>query len=212
MEHIDSYFSDLTITKKRQFETLVELFTEQNKKVNMISRNDVENLEERHLLHSLAIAKFIDFKPMTRILDLGTGGGFPGLPLAIMFPDCRFTLVDSIGKKINIVKELIEGIGIKNTEAINARAETLGSGFDFIVSRAVAPMSEIYSLGKKLIVKDNYNDLPNGFILLKGGDLNDEKISFREQGGKGLKIIVKNIGKFFSEEFFVTKRIVYFPV
>ena len=177
----------------------------------MISRKDVENLEERHILHSLAIAKFISFKPQTRILDIGTGGGFPGLPLAILFPQCKFYLVDSIGKKINVVKELVEQLNLKNVEAINARAESLQINADFVVSRAVATISELYRWSKNLLTKDKYNDKPNGYILLKGGNLTDEKNEFKNLMRRGIKIQEVPLDTYFREEFFETKKIIYFP-
>lgn len=195
-----------------KFSLLAKLFPEFNLQVNMISRKDVENLEERHILHSLAIARFINFKPQTRILDIGTGGGFPGLPLAIMFPDCKFYLVDSIGKKINVVKELVAQLDLKNVEAINARAETLDIDVDFVVSRAVAPISDLYRWSKNRLTKDKYNDKPNGYILLKGGNLTEEKNDFKEMLRKSIKIQEIPLDTYFKEEFFDTKKIIYFPL
>lgn len=212
MKILKKYFPNISEVQNQQFVLLAEKFAEYNLQVNMISRKDVENLEERHLLHSLAIARLISFKPQTRILDIGTGGGFPGLPLAIMFPDCKFYLVDSIGKKIKIVSQLIDDLGLKNVEAINARAETLTIQVDFVVSRAVAPLSDLYKWGRKLIARDKYNDLTNGFVLLKGGNLTEEKNEFKIMMPKGVKIREIPLDTYFKEPFFETKKIIYVPI
>ncbi len=209
---LKKYFPIISDDQLKQFQLLAELFSEYNLNVNMISRKDVENLEERHILHSLAIAKFITFKSQTRILDVGTGGGFPGLPLAILFPDCKFYLVDSIGKKINVVKELVAQLGLKNVEAINARAESLTIDIDFVVSRAVAPISDLYRWSKNRLTKDKYNDKPNGFILLKGGNLTEEKNEFKEMLRKSIKIQEVPLDAYFREEYFDTKKIIYFSI
>lgn len=209
---LKKYFPTISDDQLKQFQLLAELFSEYNLNVNMISRKDVENLEERHILHSLAIAKFITFKSQTRILDVGTGGGFPGLPLAILFPDCKFYLVDSIGKKINVVKELVAQLGLKNVEAINARAESLNIDVDFVVSRAVAPISDLYRWSKNRLTKDKYNDKPNGFILLKGGNLTEEKNEFKEMLRKSIKIQEVPLDTYFREEYFDTKKIIYFSI
>ncbi len=209
---LKKYFPTISDDQLKQFQLLAELFSEYNLNVNMISRKDVENLEERHILHSLAIAKFITFKSQTRILDVGTGGGFPGLPLAILFPDCKFYLVDSIGKKINVVKELVAQLGLKNVEAINARAESLTIDIDFVVSRAVAPISDLYRWSKNRLTKDKYNDKPNGFILLKGGNLTEEKNEFKEMLRKSIKIQEVPLDAYFREEYFDTKKIIYFSI
>jgi 16S rRNA (guanine527-N7)-methyltransferase len=208
---IKKYFPSISDEQLNSLKLLAELFTEHNANVNMISRKDVENIEERHILHSLAIAKFINFKSQTRILDIGTGGGFPGLPLAIMFPQCKFILVDSIGKKINVVNELVSQLGLKNVEVINARAESLDITIDFVVSRAVASISDLYRWSNKLLTKDKYNDKPNGFILLKGGNLTDEKNEFKNMMRKAVKIQEIHLEDYFHEEFFDTKKIIYFP-
>lgn len=212
MKLLKKYFPTLSDEQISKYSLLAKLFPEFNLQVNMISRKDVENLEERHILHSLAIARFISFKPQTRILDIGTGGGFPGLPLAIMFPDCKFYLVDSIGKKINVVKELVAQLDLKNVEAINARAESLDIDVDFIVSRAVAPISDLYRWTRNRLTKDKYNDKPNGYILLKGGNLTDEKNEFKEMLRKSIKIQEVPLDTYFKEEFFDTKKIIYFTV
>lgn len=194
------------------FERFKTRFTAQNEVVNMISRKDVENLEERHMLHSLAIARFLLFKPQTKILDIGTGGGFPGIPLAIMFPSCQFVLVDSIGKKIKMVEEMIDYLELKNVTAINARAETLKEPVDFVVSRAVAPLVDLYKWSGKLVLREKYNDRPNGFILLKGGNLTAEKNELKIGMRKGVKIMEVPLSTYFREPFFETKKIIYFPV
>lgn len=212
MKLLKKYFPNLTNEQISQFSLLAKLFPEFNLQVNMISRKDVENLEERHILHSLAIAKYINFKSQTRILDIGTGGGFPGLPLAIMFPDCKFYLVDSIGKKINVVNELSSQLELKNVVGINARAESLDIDVDFVVSRAVAPISDLYRWSKNRLTKDKYNDKPNGYILLKGGNLTDEKNEFKEMLRKSIKIQEVPLDTYFKEEFFDTKKIIYFTV
>ena len=212
MKLLKKYFPNLTNEQISQFSLLAKLFPEFNLQVNMISRKDVENLEERHILHSLAIAKYIIFKSQTRILDIGTGGGFPGLPLAIMFPDCKFYLVDSIGKKINVVNELSSQLELKNVVGINARAESLDIDVDFVVSRAVAPISDLYRWSKNRLTKDKYNDKPNGYILLKGGNLTDEKNEFKEMLRKSIKIQEVPLDTYFKEEFFDTKKIIYFTV
>ncbi len=212
MKLLKKYFPNLTNEQISQFSLLAKLFPEFNLQVNMISRKDVENLEKRHILHSLAIAKYINFKSQTRILDIGTGGGFPGLPLAIMFPDCKFYLVDSIGKKINVVNELSSQLELKNVVGINARAESLDIDVDFVVSRAVAPISDLYRWSKNRLTKDKYNDKPNGYILLKGGNLTDEKNEFKEMLRKSIKIQEVPLDTYFKEEFFDTKKIIYFTV
>jgi len=209
---IKKYFPEISEVQLSQLEKFRTLFIEYNTTVNMISRKDTENLEERHILHSLAIAKFIGFKPQTKILDIGTGGGFPGLPLAIFFPGCHFTLVDSIGKKIKIVNEIAETLELKNVEAINARAETLNIHVDFVVSRAVAPLSELYKWSEKLVLREKYNDRPNGYILLKGGNLTEEKNELKSRMRKRTKIMEVPLDTMFKEAFFETKKIIYFPV
>ena len=183
---------------------LPDLYAEWNEKINVISRKDLSNLTEKHILHSLAIAKVIQFNAGTKILDVGTGGGFPGIPLAIMFPDCEFHLVDSIAKKIKVVSEISKAIGLTNVNVEQARAETLKGKYDFVVSRAVTAFPEFLSWVNKNIYRENRNELPNGILYLKGGDLKDELRGFERQ------ITIFDISNYFEEEFFETKKVVYF--
>ncbi|MCL2683029.1 MAG: 16S rRNA (guanine(527)-N(7))-methyltransferase RsmG [Bacteroidales bacterium] len=201
---ISKYFPDLTEKQYQQLAVLPELYADWNEKINVISRKDIENITEKHILHSLAIAKIIQFKPGTKILDVGTGGGFPGIPLAIVFPDCEFHLVDSIAKKINVVSEISNAIGLTNVKAEQARAETLNEQYDFVISRAVTSFPEFLNWIKKNISLQNHNELPNGILYLKGGDLTDELFGFERQ------IQLFEISKYFEEPFFETKKIVYF--
>lgn len=206
MDIILKYFPDLSEEQKEKFSQLQPLYAEWNEKINVISRKDIENIYERHVLHSLAIAKVIQFKPNTEILDVGTGGGFPGIPLAIMFPETNFHLVDSIGKKIKVVSEVATALGLKNVKAEQARAETLNKKYDFIVSRAVTSFPEFYEWIKNKISKIQYHTLNNGILYLKGGDLTEELKSF------GNKPKIYSLSDFFNEEFFETKKVVYFPL
>jgi 16S rRNA (guanine527-N7)-methyltransferase len=201
---IEKYFPNLTEKQYQQFAMLPDLYADWNEKINVISRKDIENITEKHILHSLAIAKIIQFKPGTKILDVGTGGGFPGIPLAIMFPDCEFHLVDSIAKKIKVVSEISKAIGLTNVKAEQARAENLKGKYDFVVSRAVTAFPEFLSWIKKNISKENINELPNGILYLKGGDLSDELRGFERQ------ITIFDIPNYFEEDFFETKKVVYF--
>lgn len=198
---INRYFK-LTDLQQEQFSRLPELYLEWNNKINVVSRKDIDLLMERHVLHSLAIAKFIEFRHGISVLDVGTGGGFPGIPLAIFYPDIQFTLVDSIGKKITVVNEVASALGLKNVKAFKARAEEVDSKFDFVVSRAVAPFPEVYSW-----VKGKFkNRSGNGLVCLKGGDLTEELKPF------SAKIKEWSISSVFQEPFFETKKVVYLPV
>lgn len=199
------YFPSLSTQQQKQFADSAENLKEWNKKINLISRSDVEHLYERHTLHSLSFAKIVSFKKDTIVLDAGTGGGFPGVPLAIIFPEVKFILVDSIRKKINAVQEICNAIGLKNIETINDRVENVNMKCDFVVTRAVATLSEIYNWTKKNIKKESFNELPNGIICLKGGDLSDELNKLKT------KATLYELGEFFSEEFFMTKKAVYIP-
>ncbi|MFZ9847635.1 MAG: 16S rRNA (guanine(527)-N(7))-methyltransferase RsmG [Flavobacteriales bacterium] len=203
MELLKKYFPDLTPKQVQQFEQCLPLYTLWNEQINVISRKDIEHLYERHILHSLAIAKVIQFKKGTKIMDVGTGGGFPGIPLAILFPEADFLLVDSIGKKIKVVKEVSVAIGLKNLRAMHIRAEEVDEKFDFVVSRAVTTLPDFMAWVQNKYLIKSFNDMPNGLLYLKGGNL-DEEISSVVNKTK-----LFNISDFFSEEFFDTKKVVY---
>lgn len=206
MEFITKYFKQLSSEQLRQFAALDELYHDWNAKINVISRKDIDNLYEHHILHSLAIAQYINFKDDTRIMDLGTGGGFPGIPLAIMFPQCQFHLIDSIGKKIKVCTEITGAIGLQNVTFRHCRAEEEKEKFDFVVSRAVMPLIELINIVRKNIAKEQHNALPNGLICLKGGELEHEIIPVKK------KADVMEIKDFFDEPYFLTKKIVYVPI
>ena len=205
MELINKHFT-LTDVQARQMAALERLYPEWNEKINLISRKDIEHLEEHHLLHSLAIAKFIDFAPETTILDVGTGGGFPGIPLAIMFPECRFTLIDSIGKKIRVAEDISQQIGLSNVECLQERAEEEKRQYDFVVSRAVMPLPDLEKLVRKNIHHRHRNAIPNGLIVLKGGNTDGEIHKFRNIAE------TTEINTFFREPWFKEKRIIYLPI
>lgn len=204
MNELEKYFPNLSQEQIERFNKLIPLYNYWNSKVNLISRKDVDNLFTNHILHSLSIANIIRFKSSTRILDVGTGGGFPGIPLAIFFSDSNFTLIDSIGKKINVVKSICDELSLSNVNAINDRVENHNDKYDFILSRAVARMDKFYQLVKKNISSTSSNEKLNGIISLKGGDLDDELKNFKEN-----KIF--NISESLPHEFFQTKKIVYIP-
>lgn len=206
MDSILKYFPNLTDEQRKQFEALYDLYIDWNSKINVISRKDIENLYEHHVLHSLGIAKIIQFQPGTSIMDLGTGGGFPGIPLAILFPDVKFHLVDSIGKKVKVASEVATAIGLKNVTFRHARAEEEKQIFDFVVSRAVMPLADLIKIIKKNISTKQQNILPNGLICLKGGELEHETMPFKN------KTMLHNLSDFFEEEFFLTKKVVYVPL
>ena len=203
MELILKYFPDLTEEQKRQFAALYDLYTDWNSKINVISRKDIENLYEHHVLHSLGIAKVIRFKPGTKVMDLGTGGGFPGIPLAILFPEVQFHLVNSIGKKVRLATEIAGSSGLKNVTTRHARAEEEKQLFDFVVSRAVMPLTDLLKIIRKNISPKQQNALPNGLICLKGGELEKETMPVKN------KTTMWNLKEFFGEEFFETKKVVY---
>ena len=206
MHLIQKYFPDLSAEQQQQFALLPDLYADWNARINIISRKDIDKLEERHILHSMAIAKVIQFKPGTKILDVGTGGGFPGLPLAIMFPETKFLLIDSIGKKIKVVNEIVLATGLKNVKAMQIRAEEVKEKSDFIVSRAVARMPEFISWVKNKVSSDNNNALDNGILYLKGGALEEELQSTHRP------YAVYELQEYFSEDFFETKKLVYIPL
>ena len=205
MQIIEKYFPHLTDVQKQQFGKLESLYREWNDKINVISRKDIDHLYEHHVLHSLAIAQSIRFKDGTRILDLGTGGGFPGIPLAILFPNCQFKVIDGTGKKIRVATEVANAIGLKNIVAEHLRGEDEKGTYDFVVSRAVMPLPELFRLVRKKISKENNNALPNGIITLKGGNLEEELKPFK-------KIVdIMPIAEWLGEEWFKEKNVIYIP-
>ena len=206
MDEILKYFPYLTEKQKNQYNALYELYVDWNSKINVISRKDIDNLYERHVLHSLGIAEFIKFKPNSAILDVGTGGGFPGIPLAIMFPEVQFTLIDSIGKKIKVGTEVSNAIGLKNIAFKHLRVQDEKGKFDFVVSRAVMPLDELVKLVKKNISPKQQNALPNGLICLKGGELQHEILPFKNIAE------TFELSELFEGEFFKTKKVVYLPL
>ena len=206
IEIIDKYFPQLSPTQRNQFVRIGELYPEWNAKINVISRKDIDNLFVHHILHSLAIAKFIDFKPSTQIIDVGTGGGFPGIPLAIMFPQCSFMLADRTGKKITVARSIAEEIGLTNVEFFHGDVAEIKHRYDFAVSRAVMETAALVKLIKKNIKSECSNALPNGLICLKGGELDAEIGSLKSRA------IVDNLSTYFNEDFFETKRIVYIQI
>ncbi|HZH74120.1 MAG TPA: 16S rRNA (guanine(527)-N(7))-methyltransferase RsmG [Mariniphaga sp.] len=206
MEIIHKYFTALTNDQLAAFGKLHSLYSEWNAQINVISRKDIDELYERHVLHSLAIARFIKFTPGTKILDVGTGGGFPGIPLAIFFPEVNFHLVDSIGKKIKVVKAVAESLNLKNVKAEQIRAEELKGHYDFIVSRAVTQLPVFLQWVKKNVSEKQKNAVSNGVFLLKGGNLDSEIHPYKK------KIFVQEISDLFDEEFFKTKKLLYLPV
>ena len=205
MDLIKKYFSDLTVCQESQFAALYELYVDWNNKINLISRKDIENLYEKHILHSLGIAKVINFTDNTAILDVGTGGGFPGIPLAILFPKVHFLLIDSIGKKVKVADDITEQIGLDNVECKHERVEDEKQEFDFIVSRAVMPLPDLVKISKKNIIREQQNALPNGFLCLKGGELQEELKPFKN------KVVEYELSDFFEEDFYKTKKVVYLP-
>jgi 16S rRNA (guanine527-N7)-methyltransferase len=206
MNIIQKYFPQLSAEQLQQVALLDELYRDWNAKINVISRKDIDNLYEHHVLHSMAIAKMVNFRPGTRILDFGTGGGFPGIPLSILFPECQFKLIDGTGKKIRVAQEVAQAIGLKNCEPVHLRGEEEKGKYDFIVSRAVMPLPDLVKIVKKNIAKEQRNALPNGVICLKGGNLEGELQLYR-------KIVeTAELSQWFSEEWFKEKSIIYLPL
>lgn len=197
------YFPDLTEQQQEQFNRLPELYTFWNNQINVISRKDIELLGERHVLHSLGIAKVMEFLPGENVMDVGTGGGFPGIPLAILFPETSFHMVDSIGKKIKVVQEVAKAAGLENVRASHSRAEQVNEKFDFVVSRAVTQLKDFYPWVRGKFNKESKNKLSNGILYLKGGDLSQE---IKESG---LKVTQYHLKNYFDEEFFETKQVIY---
>jgi 16S rRNA (guanine527-N7)-methyltransferase len=206
IEAIFSYFPDLTELQREQFSRLLPLYQEWNAKINVISRKDIENLYINHVLHSLGIAKMTSLKSGAEILDVGTGGGFPGIPLAILFPQAQFHLIDSIGKKIAVVNNVAQGVGLKNVRAEQIRAEQVKGEYDFIVSRAVTRLKEFYGWVQRKVKKESRHELYNGILYLKGGDLDEEMAELRKPHQ------IFELNTVFKEEFFDTKKIVYIPL
>ena len=206
MDIILKYFPNLSEVQQQQFAALYDLYTDWNSKINVISRKDITNLYEHHVLHSLGIAKVMQFRPETTVMDLGTGGGFPGIPLAILFPETHFHLVDSIGKKVKVATEIANAIGLKNVTTRHCRAEDEKQLFDFVVSRAVMPLTDLLKIIRKNIKKEQHNALPNGLICLKGGELEREVMPVKHQ------TLMYDLKDYFEEEFFETKKVVYVTI
>lgn len=206
MDSIIKYFPAITDEQCHQYEQLFELYKDWNSKINVISRKDIDNLYEHHVLHSLAIAKALRFKDGTKIMDFGCGGGFPGIPLAIMFPECQFKLIDGTGKKIRVCQEIASAIGLKNVVAEHLRGEDEKGKFDFIVSRAVMPLPDMVKIVRKNVSKEQHNAMPNGIFCLKGGNLQSEIHPFKN--------IVEqtDLSSFFNEEWFKEKHLIYLPI
>ncbi len=206
MKTILKYFPELTEKQQQQFQLLEELYPEWNSKINVISRKDIDNLEVNHLLHSLGIVKFVKFQPGTKVLDLGTGGGFPAIPLAVYYPEVQFHLVDRIGKKLKVAQDVAEKAGLTNVTVQHGDVKEVKGKYDFVVSRAVMDMADIVPLVRRLISSDFFNAVPNGLICLKGGDLSNEIRKFKDA------VLVDELKSYFSEPFFETKKVVYLPL
>ena len=206
MTIIQKYFTNLTGLQVEQFAQLEALYNDWNAKINVISRKDIQNLYEHHVLHSLGIAKVVNFRDETTVMDLGTGGGFPGIPLAILFPHVQFHLVDSVGKKVKVANEVATAIGLKNVKFSHARAEEIKEQYDFVVTRAVMPMVDLVKVARKNIKKEQHNAVPNGIIAFKGGELNGEIASMKNIA------TVWELSDFFDEEYFKTKKVVHVTI
>ena len=206
MHVITKYFPHLTENQQNQFAVMLRLYPEWNVKINVISRKDIDNLETNHILHSLSIGNFISFTQCTRVLDLGTGGGFPGIPLAVLFPEVHFHLVDRIGKKLRVAQDVVTHAEINNVSIQHGDIKEVKGKFDFIVSRAVMPLEQMVPLVRRLVTNECHNSMPNGLICLKGGDLDNELSQFNSRA------LIDDISHYFDEEYFKTKRIVYLPL
>ena len=206
MEHILQYFPELTEKQREQMAQLEVLYPEWNAKINVISRKDIDNLEVNHILHSLGLVKFVKFTPGTRVMDLGTGGGFPGIPLAIYYPDVKFHLVDRIGKKLKVAQDIAERIRLTNVTIQHGDVKEVKGKFDFVVSRAVMDLGEMVPLVRRFIDSEDRNAVPNGLLCLKGGDLTGEIHKFKNQ------VLIDELSSYFKEEFFKTKKILYLPL
>ncbi len=206
MDFINKYFPELTATQREQFSTMLRLYPEWNEKINVISRKDIDNLEINHILHSLALVKFVKFTPGTTVMDLGTGGGFPGLPLAVYFPNVKFHLVDRIGKKLKVAQDIAQQAGLSNVTFQHGDVLEVKDRFHFVVSRAVMPLPDMVKLVRRFISADNHNAIPNGLLCLKGGELEQEVARYHNQ------VLVDDISSYFKEDFFKTKKIVYLPI
>jgi 16S rRNA (guanine527-N7)-methyltransferase len=206
MESIARYFPDLSLRQTEQYKALGALYETWNARINVISRKDIENLYEHHVLHSLGIARFLPFKPGSTVLDVGTGGGFPGIPLAILFPEVQFHLIDRIGKKVTVAREIAAAIRLENVSFGHCSVEDVKERYDFVVSRAVMPLQELHRLCRKNIATVQHNALPNGIICLKGGELQEELKPYRTS------VTAINLSDYFSEDFFKTKKVIYLPV
>ena len=205
MEEILKYFPDITEKQKQQYAALYDLYKDWNEKINVISRKDIENLYTHHVLHSLAIAKTLSFRPGTKVLDFGTGGGFPGIPLAIMFPEVEFKMIDGTGKKIRVVNEVASAIGLENINAVHLRGEEEKGKYDFVVSRAVTPLPDLMKIIKKNFLKEGRNSLPNGLICLKGGNVEGEMKPYRKIAE------AMEISSWFKDDWFNKKFVIYVP-
>ena len=206
MEYILKYFPELTEIQRNQMTALENLYPEWNAKINVISRKDIDNLEINHILHSLGLVKFVKFTPGTRVMDLGTGGGFPAIPLAVYYPEVTFHLVDRIGKKLKVAQDIAERIGLTNVTIQHGDVKEVKGKFDFVVSRAVMPLGDMVPLVKRFIASEDHNAVPNGLLCLKGGDLSGEVQQFKNQA------LIDDLSSYFKEDFFKTKKILYLPL
>ena len=206
MEQILQYFPELNDVQREQMTLLLTLYPEWNAKINVISRKDIDNLEVNHILHSLGLVKFVKFTPGTHVMDLGTGGGFPGIPLAVYYPEVTFHLVDRIGKKLKVAQDIAERIGLSNVTFQHGDVKEVKGKFDFVVSRAVMPLEDMVPLVRRLIDNEDRNSVPNGLLCLKGGDLTGEVQKYKNQ------VLIDELSSYFKEEFFKTKKVLYLPL